>query len=129
MRTVRYASFSEAGVRRDNEDYCQVVTDPENNRYLFVVCDGMGGEAEGGRASFIAVKAARLKAFFSSSFGHNIPGESKSSILSFTVVTLIASSISIGNGHLSKKEWNQYCRQHSNSHLMHLMPRQMFCER
>lgn len=51
MGKVRYASFSEAGVRRDNEDYCQVVTGPGNNRYLFVVCDGMGGHAMGEVAS------------------------------------------------------------------------------
>lgn len=51
MGKIRYASFSEAGVRRDNEDYCKVVTDPENDRYLFVVCDGMGGHAMGEVAS------------------------------------------------------------------------------
>ena len=51
MGKIRYASFSEAGVRRDNEDYCKVVTDPENNRYLFVVCDGMGGHQFGETAS------------------------------------------------------------------------------
>lgn len=47
MGKIRFASFSEAGVRRDNEDYCKVVTDPENDRYLFVVCDGMGGACYG----------------------------------------------------------------------------------
>lgn len=51
MGKIRYASFSESGVRRDNEDYCKVVTDPENGRYLFVVCDGMGGHAMGEVAS------------------------------------------------------------------------------
>lgn len=53
MGKIRYASFSEAGVRRDNEDYCKVVTDPENDRYLFVVCDGMGGHAMGEVASWV----------------------------------------------------------------------------
>ena len=51
MGKIRYASFSEAGVRRDNEDYCQVVADPDDDRYLFVVCDGMGGHAMGEVAS------------------------------------------------------------------------------
>ena len=51
MGKIRYASFSEAGVRRDNEDYCQVVADSDNDRYLFAVCDGMGGHAMGEVAS------------------------------------------------------------------------------
>ena len=51
MGKIRYASFSEVGVRRDNEDYCQVVADPDNDRYLFVVCDGMGGHRFGETAS------------------------------------------------------------------------------
>lgn len=57
MGKIRFASFSEAGVRRDNEDYCKVVTDPENNRYLFVVCDGMGGHAMGEVASQVVCEA------------------------------------------------------------------------
>ena len=57
MGKIRYASFSEAGVRRDNEDYCKVVTDPENDRYLFVVCDGMGGHAMGEVASQVVCEA------------------------------------------------------------------------
>lgn len=51
MRQIRYTFFSECGVRRDNEDYCQVVANPEDGRYLFVVCDGMGGHAMGEVAS------------------------------------------------------------------------------
>lgn len=51
MGQIRYTSFSERGVRRDNEDYCQVVATPEDGRYLFVVCDGMGGHAMGEVAS------------------------------------------------------------------------------
>ena len=51
MREIRYSTFSECGVRRDNEDYCQVVATPEDGRYLFVVCDGMGGHAMGEVAS------------------------------------------------------------------------------
>lgn len=51
MRTVKYASFCECGIRSNNEDYCQVVANPEVGRYLFVVCDGMGGHAMGEVAS------------------------------------------------------------------------------
>ena len=51
MRTVKYASFCECGIRSNNEDYCQVVAHPEVGRYLFVVCDGMGGHAMGEVAS------------------------------------------------------------------------------
>ena len=51
MGQIRYTTFSECGVRRDNEDYCQVVANPDEDRYLFVVCDGMGGHAMGEVAS------------------------------------------------------------------------------
>ena len=51
MGTVKYASFCECGIRSNNEDYCQVVANPDEGRYLFVVCDGMGGHAMGEVAS------------------------------------------------------------------------------
>ena len=51
MGKIRYATFSEAGVRRDNEDFCQAVSAPDEGRYLFAVCDGMGGHAMGEVAS------------------------------------------------------------------------------
>lgn len=51
MKQIRYTTFSECGVRRDNEDYRKVVADQDNGRYLFVVCDGMGGHQFGETAS------------------------------------------------------------------------------
>lgn len=57
MGNIKYAAFSEAGVRRDNEDYCKVVEDSKNNRYLFVVCDGMGGHAMGEVASRVVCES------------------------------------------------------------------------
>jgi protein phosphatase len=51
MGTIKYASFCECGIRSNNEDYCQVVANPEVGRYLLVVCDGMGGHAMGEVAS------------------------------------------------------------------------------
>lgn len=51
MGLIRYTTLSECGARRDNEDYCQVVANPDEWRYLFVVCDGMGGHAMGEVAS------------------------------------------------------------------------------
>lgn len=51
MKQIEYTSFSECGGRKNNEDYCQVVANPDDERYLFVVCDGMGGHENGEIAS------------------------------------------------------------------------------
>lgn len=53
MGKIRYTTFSECGIRRDNEDYCKVVANPDEDRYLFVVCDGMGGHSMGELASYV----------------------------------------------------------------------------
>ena len=71
MRQIRYTSFSECGVRRDNEDYCQVVVNPDDGRYLFVVCDGMGGHAMGEVASQV-VCATICDYWKNASFGDGV---------------------------------------------------------
>lgn len=57
MGKITYAAFSECGVRRDNEDYYKAVIDEDNQRYLFVVCDGMGGHAMGEVASRVVCES------------------------------------------------------------------------
>ncbi len=48
---IYYGSFSECGPRRNNEDYIAVRQMPEQNRSVFVLCDGMGGHDCGEVAS------------------------------------------------------------------------------
>lgn len=48
---VECAAFSEAGIRRANQDVCRVIEMPEHNRTLMAVCDGMGGHAMGDAAA------------------------------------------------------------------------------
>ena len=71
MSKIRYTTFSECGVRRDNEDYCQVVANPEAGRYLFVVCDGMGGHQFGETASQV-VCTTICKYWEQASFDHGV---------------------------------------------------------
>lgn len=51
MGQVQYASFSECGIRTNNEDNIQIEVNQADGRYLFVVCDGMGGHDKGEIAS------------------------------------------------------------------------------
>lgn len=48
---IYYGSFSECGPRRNNEDYIAIREMPEQNRSVFVLCDGMGGHDCGEVAS------------------------------------------------------------------------------
>lgn len=48
---IRYATLSKQGKRRNNEDYLMVVSHPEANSWMGIICDGMGGHAHGEVAS------------------------------------------------------------------------------
>lgn len=54
---LEYTYFSEIGTRENNEDCLRVVTVPEYNRTLFIVCDGMGGHSCGEIASEAVYKS------------------------------------------------------------------------
>ena len=48
---IRYTTISKTGRRRNNEDAFKVISPPESNRFLGIVCDGMGGHSFGETAS------------------------------------------------------------------------------
>lgn len=54
---VNYAAISKAGRRSYNEDCFNIIDLPEKDRWMGIVCDGMGGHAMGDVASKTVVKA------------------------------------------------------------------------
>lgn len=48
---IRYTIISKTGRRHDNEDAFKVIDMPESNRFMGIVCDGMGGHSFGETAS------------------------------------------------------------------------------
>lgn len=54
---VNYATISKAGRRSYNEDCFNIIDSPEKDRWMGIVCDGMGGHSMGDIASKTAVKA------------------------------------------------------------------------
>ena len=51
MIKIQYATISETGKRKNNEDAFRMVSMANGNRWLAVVCDGMGGHDKGEVAS------------------------------------------------------------------------------
>ena len=51
MIKIQYAKISETGKRQKNEDAFRMVSMADGNRWLAVVCDGMGGHDKGEVAS------------------------------------------------------------------------------
>ena len=48
---IRYATISKTGRRHNNEDAYKVIDMNKNNRFMGIVCDGMGGHSFGETAS------------------------------------------------------------------------------
>ena len=51
MVKIQYATISETGTRKNNEDAFRMIGMSGGNRWLAVVCDGMGGHDKGEVAS------------------------------------------------------------------------------
>ena len=60
---IKYATISKTGRRSNNEDCFNVLEMPEHNRFMGIVCDGMGGHSFGEVASRAACKAINQKSY------------------------------------------------------------------
>lgn len=57
---IEYSTFSEKGPRHENQDFIRAVADEDKRRYVFILCDGMGGHAHGSMAArIVATSIAR----------------------------------------------------------------------
>lgn len=54
---IKYATISKTGRRSNNEDCFNVLEMPEPNRFMGIVCDGMGGHSFGEVASEVVCDA------------------------------------------------------------------------
>ena len=58
---IHYATISETGKRRKNEDTFRIVNSEDGRRWLAMICDGMGGHAMGEVASETVADAIEIK--------------------------------------------------------------------
>lgn len=58
---IHYATISETGKRRKNEDAFRIVNSEDGRRWLAMICDGMGGHAMGEVASETVADAIEIK--------------------------------------------------------------------
>ena len=60
---IKYATISKTGRRSNNEDSFKVLEMPEHNRFMGIVCDGMGGHSFGEVASRAVCNAFNQKSY------------------------------------------------------------------
>ena len=60
---IKYATISKTGRRSNNEDCFNVLELPEHNRFMGIVCDGMGGHSFGEVASRAVCNVINQKSY------------------------------------------------------------------